>query len=96
MIKALTETDENEQHTVDPTFGRSFNLRLLIHYLGDVHQPLHTADRYTLDFPNGDQGGNLFFLKPIEHGINELHALWDSVVNKFPKDLKLVRTIVCE
>lgn len=61
------------------------NLRLLIHYLGDMHQPLHTVSRYTKKHPNGDMGGNLFFLQEKD-GINELHALWDSGVYEFDQD----------
>ena len=32
----------------------SFHLRLLIHYIGDIHQPLHASSRYTKEFPEGD------------------------------------------
>ena len=38
----------------------SVALRLLIHYVGDFHQPLHCIDRYSDDYLNGDIGGNLF------------------------------------
>lgn len=45
-------------------------LRLLIHIVGDVHQPMHTAH-------TADKGGNdvklFWFNKPTN-----LHALWDS------------------
>jgi hypothetical protein len=45
-------------------------LRLLIHIIGDVHQPMHTAH-------TADKGGNdiklFWFNKPTN-----LHALWDS------------------
>lgn len=27
--------------------GESFNLRLLIHYVGDLHQPLHATTRFS-------------------------------------------------
>jgi len=59
--------------------GESLALRLLIHYYGDVHQPLHTSDRYTKDLPNGDKGGNDFPLKG-HYTANELHAVWDTVI----------------
>ena len=36
----------------------SYHLRLLIHYIGDIHQPLHAASRYTTVYPKGDEGGN--------------------------------------
>lgn len=45
------------------------NLRGLIHWVGDVHQPLHTIGR--------DRGGNLFYLAKNPYGKN-LHQLWDN------------------
>jgi len=38
----------------------SYALRLLVHYVGDVHQPLHTTSRIGVDFPEGDDYGHLF------------------------------------
>lgn len=48
--------------TVSWSLSDSFHLRLLIHYVGDVHQPLHASSRYTKKYPEGDEGGNLFYL----------------------------------
>eukprot|EP00347_Sterkiella_histriomuscorum_P023418 403334716 len=72
---------------IQPLFGEGFNLRLLIHYVGDIHQPLHASDRYSKDHPDGDQGGNLFMLQNFGFDdIIELHALWDSILAQFPDD----------
>mmetsp|Transcript_23011 Transcript_23011/g.58353 ORF Transcript_23011/g.58353 Transcript_23011/m.58353 type:complete len:125 (-) Transcript_23011:857-1231(-) len=38
----------------------SFQLRALIHFVGDVHQPLHNGQLFDHQFPNGDEGGNLY------------------------------------
>jgi hypothetical protein len=57
----------------------SFNLRLLIHYVGDIHQPLHAISRFNEDFPIGDRGGNEFTL-PSKDQVTNLHSLWDSVL----------------
>lgn len=54
---------------------QSVLLRLLIHYTGDISQPLHNADR-------GDHGGNDFPLK-YHYGVDNLHALWDTGVYRF-------------
>ena len=59
----------------------------MIHYVGDMHQPLHTVTRYAPDFKNGDMGGNLFMLTPKDN-INELHALWDSTVYEWDEDFQ--------
>ena len=71
--------------------GRSYALRLLIHYLGDVHQPLHSLSRVNPEFPAGDRGGNDFKL-PSHYGAKELHAVWDSVLYEFHVNDKLVST----
>jgi len=72
----------------DEQRGRSYALRLLIHYLGDVHQPLHSLARINKEFPAGDRGGNEFPLKN-HYSIKELHALWDSVIYEFHTNDKL-------
>lgn len=58
---------------------RSYDLVWLLHLVGDIHQPLHTTSRFSHDFPNGDQGGNLVTLcnRPCRR---ELHAFWDDVL----------------
>jgi hypothetical protein len=61
---------------------RSYDLVWLIHLVGDVHQPLHAASRFTREHPDGDQGGNLLV---VECGrgcssIKNLHAFWDGVL----------------
>ena len=52
-------------------------IRLLIHYVGDFHQPLHCATRVNKNYPKGDLGGNMFKLTGDDLG--ELHAVWDSI-----------------
>lgn len=71
-----------KSYPVDVDFSRSFNLRLLIHYVGDIHQPLHSVSRYTAEFPDGDRGGNSFLL-PKMGEVSNLHSLWDSVMNMY-------------
>lgn len=60
----------------------SVALRLLMHFMGDVHQPLHTAERYTLKHRNGDRGGNLIKIKG-RNGVQNLHHAWDTVLYTF-------------
>lgn len=60
-------------------------MRFLVHFVGDVHQPLHAAELYSSQFPQGDRGGNSF---PIA-GFNwtkELHALWDAGLGQWVDD----------
>lgn len=64
--------------------ARAQALRFIIHFVGDIHQPLHCAARVDKKHPEGDQGGNLF---PINVGgtTSELHSYWDSGIRSFPK-----------
>ena len=49
---------------------RSFHLKLLIHFIGDLHQPMHIG-RYE------DRGGNRIYVKWFGRNSN-LHRVWDS------------------
>jgi len=73
----------------DEERGKSYALRLLIHYMGDIHQPMHALSRVNKEFPAGDRGGNSFPLK-THYSAKELHAVWDSVIYEFHVNDKLV------
>jgi len=45
-------------------------LKFVVHFVGDIHQPLHAGYR-------DDRGGNKFQLRAFMRGSN-LHAVWDS------------------
>ena len=64
-------------------------MRLLMHYTGDIHQPLHATARVNADYPAGDRGGNSFPLPSID-GAKNLHSVWDSVVYAEADDYDLV------
>src|SRR5258706_4999496 len=49
-----TSTDKNAQAQA---------LRLIIHFVGDIHQPLHCSTRVDSANPDGDRGGNLDSIK---------------------------------
>merc|ERR1712226_736207 len=56
-------------------------MRLLIHFVGDVHQPLHCTSRVNHQYPKGDFGGNLFKVSEKSGtGVDNLHAVWDSLL----------------
>jgi hypothetical protein len=50
-------------------------LKCVVHFIGDVHQPLHCVDR------NGDRGGNgrLVYLAGRK-GADSLHYVWDTAL----------------
>lgn len=49
---------------------RAFYLRMLVHFVGDLHMPLHTGNKH-------DYGGNKVKIKWFGEPTN-LHSLWDS------------------
>ena len=77
-VKGHTEAD-----------GLSTAMRLLMHYTGDIHQPLHATSRVDKEYPAGDRGGNSFPVPSID-GAKNLHSVWDSVVYAEATDYKLV------
>lgn len=65
---------------------KSVSLRFLVHFFGDIHQPLHDTALFNSQFPQSDLGGNNFVIK-YDSNINELHALWDSGIGMLEEDL---------
>lgn len=63
-------------------------LRILIHLVGDIHQPLHAVTKVSTQLPNGDRGGNLFPLGKNNVG-NNLHKYWDNGAGFFTGKNKL-------
>jgi hypothetical protein len=59
-------------------------LRFLVHFVGDVHQPLHASS-------DADLGGNCEPLEPVYEKARNLHALWDGpLVDDVNADDKLL------
>lgn len=69
----MNKFDDNED------VAKSYALRLLIHYMGDIVEPFHSEYRYNSQYPEGDKGANSFPL-PYHYGVDELHALIDEVL----------------
>jgi hypothetical protein len=55
----------------DTRFSDDDALRFLVHFVGDLHQPLHAIS-------NADRGGNCETLETGVDGATNLHALWDG------------------
>jgi S1/P1 Nuclease len=62
-------------------------LGFLYHLVGDVHQPLHAATRYSAKNPDGDAGGNGFSITyPPDSRVRNLHFFWDAAAGRFGTD----------
>lgn len=86
VIKAINDSIKTLK-TSDDTTVKTEALAMLIHFMGDLHQPLHIAN-------NNDRGGNCFPLKFFGQSPKkgsrgyapELHGIWDSqIVQKVGK-----------
>lgn len=89
IVKALeryvgvlkTSSDQNEQAQA---------LRFVIHFVGDIHQPLHCATKVSKQNPQGDLGGNQLMIKLPKKGGKfrsvKLHSYWDGGIETFPRE----------
>lgn len=88
VVKAL-EDNVNILKTSTDKNAQAQALRFIIHFVGDIHQPLHCATRVSSANPNGDRGGNMVSIKvPATGGklkTTNLHSYWDGGIGTFPK-----------
>jgi hypothetical protein len=88
VIVALQKNVDVLRNSTDDN-ARAQALRFIIHFVGDIHQPLHCSTRVDSAHPKGDQGGNGFFVRVL--GTNgkvnkvKLHSYWDGGLDSFPK-----------
>ena len=82
VVWALEEAAATLRSRHSDSWARGFFLRVMVHLVGDIHQPLHTASLFSSGLPHGDEGGNAIKLLPPVHvghsTATELHALWDA------------------
>ena len=86
MINSLKQNKTNPDQGVSWSLGDSFNLRLLMHYVGDIHQPLHSVALFNHTYPKGDAGGNLLKIKLLNGSFSNFHAFWDAGAYRLQND----------
>jgi len=67
-------------------WAKAMLFRFLVHFVGDIHQPLHCISLYDHRFPKGDQGGNAFIV--FFQNMSKLHAIWDSGIGLYANDFE--------
>lgn len=82
IVKAL-EDNVNILKTSTDKDAQAQALRLIIHFVGDIHQPLHCSTRVDSANPEGDRGGNLVKIK-VNGKTTNLHSYWDGGIGSFP------------
>lgn len=56
---------------------KTLALRIYLHVIADLHQPMHAISYYSKRFPQGDKGGNRYRIK-VFHRHTNLHHFWDE------------------
>lgn len=70
VIAEIETLERSLRNPALPAGERREDLMFLVHFVGDMHQPLHCSD-------NGDKGGNDVRVEFAGHTTN-LHSLWDG------------------
>ena len=74
VVDKIDEFAAELRNPATPAAERVLALKFLIHFVGDLHQPLHASD-------HDDRGGNCIGLSPSPDGrSSNLHAWWDTGV----------------
>ncbi len=70
LISAINKCVEILKDAKSSKEEKAFRLKMLVHFIGDLHQPLHTGRAE-------DMGGNTIKVKWFKKSTN-LHRVWDS------------------
>jgi hypothetical protein len=80
ILTAMSENESVVKNEDDPE-PKAIALAWLFHLVGDMHPPLHTAQLFTVDYPNGDREGNEICVKVTQASQPmDLHRFWDGVI----------------
>ena len=80
ILSALAQ-NESALQNAGPRDQRAIAFAWLLHLVGDVHQPLHTAQLFTREYPEGDRGGNEICVRVTATSVPmNLHMLWDGLL----------------
>jgi hypothetical protein len=70
LVTGINECIEILKDKMSSEETKIFHLKLLVHFVGDLHQPMHIGQKE-------DKGGNTIQLQWFGKGTN-LHRIWDS------------------
>jgi hypothetical protein len=74
VVEKIQEFQAELRDPNTPQAEQRLALKFLIHFVGDVHQPLHASD-------DQDRGGNCIAITPVPGARSaNLHAYWDTGV----------------
>lgn len=73
VIDKIGEFEKELGGPATPDPERLLALKYILHFVGDVHQPLHSSD-------NQDRGGNCVHVSLGDQRTTNLHSFWDTGV----------------
>lgn len=73
IVNKVSQFAQELANPATPAAERLLALKFLLHFVGDMHQPLHDAD-------NHDKGGNCVLLSLGGPRLVNLHRYWDTTV----------------
>jgi hypothetical protein len=75
VVQSINLCISTLEDTTAAQTNQATSLRYLLHFVGDIQQPLHCSTAVSASHPGGDAGGNSF---NITGTWNNLHSLWDA------------------
>jgi hypothetical protein len=97
-VNILTAMAANESVVKNQNDGerKAIALAWLFHLVGDIHQPLHTSQLFTVEYQKGDRGGNEICVRVTQaRQPMDLHRFWDGVITS-SSDLTRLRNAATE
>lgn len=89
LVTAITLESRILQDKKAGAVEKGMALRFYLHWIGDIHQPMHTINYYSVHYPQGDAGGNLYLLQDSLY--SNLHAFWDAGCGLWSQNIPLSR-----
>ena len=92
ILTAIATNERLVRTATDPQ-KTATALTWLFHLVGDIHQPLHTAQMFSREYPQGDQGGTEMCIR-VTRGRTpvSLHTLWDGLLTS-SENVRTLRNI---
>jgi S1/P1 Nuclease len=96
QLNILAGMAENESVVKNVNDGeqRAIALAWLFHLMGDVHQPLHTTQLFSVEYPDGDRGGNEICVRVTQgkatNGLTQVLGRGDYFKLEFDTATKLI------
>lgn len=81
VVWAINESYKVLASDKPAAFEKALFLRFLVHFVADIHQPLHCTSKVSKAHPTGEQGGNLYLI--AVPNVEKLHAYWDRALGLY-------------